>query len=409
VTLDGDRIVAVGEQASGGSGKIIDLGGMTLMPGMVSCHLHPDFFKYDFTHIKAGIRLGTEFPPGVMMAIAIRTCRVLLESGFTGYIGASCSNDIDAQLKIAIAEGIMQGPRILACGHHLGTTSSVNDHPKWWLRPQLIGQDIFADGPEAMRKAVREDIRHGAQIIKIFASGGHGFPNYERSSRNMSRDEIAAAVNAAHERGVKVRAHTADKPMMLECIELGVDVIDHGDNIDEEIIGKMVKAGTSWVPSQTYIRQVLEIGKKSGVKADAQMQAEYDNVRRMLPIAQNAGVNILAGDDYSGIFRDYFENDPLDHQVGNYARELVDYATIAGLSTADILSWATKNPGRLLTGGKTGVIEAGALADLIVVDGDPVADIALLTRPEQHLKAVVRDGVFVIDRIPAENIRMAAE
>jgi imidazolonepropionase-like amidohydrolase len=412
VTVDGNRIVSVSEQPAAAASTVVDLGGMTLMPGMASCHIHPDFYKYNFGHIRAGIRLGTEFPPGVMMAIAMRTCRVLLESGFTGYLGASCSNDIDAQLKIAMKEGLMQGPRIRACGHHLGATASVNDHPKWWLETRLVGQDLFADGPQEFRKLVREDIRRGAQTIKIFASGGHGFPNFEKSSRNMSRDEIAAVVAAAHERGVKVRAHVADKPMMLECLELGVDIFDHGDNIDQELADKMAKAGTYWVPSPLYLKQVLEIGRKSGVAADATMQREYDNARRMLPVAQKAGVKILAGDDYSGIFRDFFpEHDPLDHVVGNYGRELAYHAEVPGLSNADIISWATKNPGELLADGaeKVGVIEAGAVADLIVVDGDPVVDIGLLGRPEQALKAVIRDGAFIIDRLAAKQTRLAAE
>jgi imidazolonepropionase-like amidohydrolase len=132
----------------------------------------------------------------------------------------------------------------------------------------------------------------------------------------------------------------------------------------------------------------------------------------MLPVAQKAGVKILTGDDYSGIFRQFFpEHDPLDHEVGNYGRELAYHAEVPGLSNADIISWATKNPGELLaeTGEKVGVVEAGSVADLIVVDGDPVADITLLGRPEQALRAVIRDGAFVIDRLAANETRMAAE
>src|SRR3546814_15621202 len=90
---------------------------MTLMPGMITCHLHPDFFKFTLAMGMSGERPGNEFPPGVMMAIGVRTCRVLLESGFTGYVGAACAHNIDAQLKISIAEDIIPGPRIRACSH----------------------------------------------------------------------------------------------------------------------------------------------------------------------------------------------------------------------------------------------------------------------------------------------------
>src|SRR5262249_13783975 len=122
VTLDGNRIVSI--DAGVGSDDIIDVGAMTLMPGLITCHLHPDFYKFD---IFAGAKPGQELRPGVMMAIGVRTCRVLLESGFTGYVGAACAHDIDAQLKMAIAQDIIPGPRIRACGHHLGTTGDMNN------------------------------------------------------------------------------------------------------------------------------------------------------------------------------------------------------------------------------------------------------------------------------------------
>src|SRR5580765_2251950 len=102
VTLDNGRILSIGEAAPS-SGEVIDLGGMTLMPGLITCHFHPDFYKFTLAEGLAGEPLGKERPPGVMMAIAIRNCGVLLASGFTGYVGASCGHDIDAQLKMAIA------------------------------------------------------------------------------------------------------------------------------------------------------------------------------------------------------------------------------------------------------------------------------------------------------------------
>jgi imidazolonepropionase-like amidohydrolase len=131
------------------------------------------------------------------------------------------------------------------------------------------------------------------------------------------------------------------------------------------------------------------------------MQSRYENVRRMLPIAQKAGVPILIGDDYSGVFREVLKDDPLDHQVGCYGREFAYYAAIDGLSPVEVLSWGTSNAGRLLAdkGEPVGVIEAGAAADLVVIDGDPTVDPQLLAPPNETLKAVICNGRFVIDRL----------
>lgn len=406
VVLEGKRIASITQGPAAPGEAALDLGGMTLMPGLITCHFHPDFYKFTLAQGLAGDPLGKEFPPGVMMAMAIRNGRVLLESGFTGYIGASCSNDVDAQYKIAIAEGIVEGPRLRACSPHIGTTGDLNDSKLWWRRQQAPGTDVFFDGPDDMRKAVREYTRRGAQTIKIFASRGHGFPS--PVARNMDRDEIAAIVSAAHGRGAKVRAHVADKAMIMECIELGVDILDHGDEIDDEAIAAMAERGTFWVPSLIYPKCLLQLGW-----GDAEMQRLYDHVRSTLPRAQAAGVRILVGDDYSGVFRDVIADDPLDHQVGTYGREFAYYAAIPGLLAADVLAWGTKNAGEAMLDGedRLGIVAEGALADLIVVDGDPVADPAILARPQEALKAVIRDGAFVIDRLDRHppSLREAAE
>jgi cytosine/adenosine deaminase-related metal-dependent hydrolase len=135
--------------------------------------------------------------------------------------------------------------------------------------------------------------------------------------------------------------------------------------------------------------------------AEPGLAEKQANVRAMLPGAQAAGVRILIGDDYSGVFRTALEDDPLDHEVGNYGREFAFYGAFDGLSPEQVLSWGTANAGQALTGGRDalGVIEAGALADLTIVDGDPLADLSILARPQEHLRAVIRDGAFVIDRL----------
>ncbi len=398
VTVSEGRIAGLDQGEAMPGAREIDAAGLTLMPGMISCHLHPDFYKFSLAEGLSGLPLGKELPPGVLMAIAVRTCGVLLESGFTGYVGASCAHDIDPQLKIAIAEGIIDGPRIRACSHHIGTTANLNDSKKWWQRYDTPGIDLYGDGPEELRKMVREEIRKGAETIKIFASAGHGFPG--RTVRNISRDEIAAIVNAAHESGAKVRAHVADKAMIMECIELGVDIIDHGDAVDDELVEAMLKHGTYWVPSLVYPKLLLQMGWG---EADGSTQRYYDSVREILPRAHKAGVKILIGDDYSGVFRDMLEDDPLDHQVGCYGREFAYYGAIEGLSAEDVLSWGTSTAGELLSdaGGKVGVIESGALADLVLVEGNPLDDLGLLARPQESLKLLLRDGRTIIDRLGA--------
>jgi imidazolonepropionase-like amidohydrolase len=223
----------------------------------------------------------------------------------------------------------------------------------------------------------------------------------------MSSREIGIVCETAHERGAKVRAHVYDKATILDCLAHGVDVIDHGDQVDEECIEQMVKAGTFWVPSQIYLQCILDIGFAERANVSPEQMAK---VRQTLPVAHRAGVKILVGDDYSGIFRDMIADDPLDHVVGNYGREFAYYGAIDGLSPADVISWGTKNAGELLVDApaKVGVIEPGALADLIVIDGDPTADLTLLAKPEQALKAVIRDGAVVIDRLPPRKDRLAA-
>ena len=127
------------------------------------------------------------------------------------------------------------------------------------------------------------------------------------------------------------------------------------------------------------------------------------NVAAMLPVAQDAGVRDPDRRRlFSGVFRDVLPDDPLDHKVGDYGREFAFYADKTGISAETLLSWGTRNAGQALTGGRDtlGVIEAGALADLIVVDGDPLADLSLLARPQEALRALMRDGAMLVDRLP---------
>jgi len=312
-------------------------------------------------------------------------------------VSAACSNDIDFCLKMGIEEGLFPGPRLQGCSPHLETTG--NERPRWWYDIRNTGMQVFVDGPEEFRKAVRTQIRRGADWIKILPTGGHGIT--DPHNPRISHDEIAAVVRTAHEMGKRVRAHASWREQIKECVEAGVDLIDHGDEIDEEIIELMVARGTYWVPSMRVLDVALGMSASGSVPSgglDADLtrgvRAEWDNLARMLPIANEAGVKILTGDDYGVPI--------VPHVLGIYSTELSTYVHQVGIKPLDTLRWATRNVADLLgMAGELGTVAPGALADLVVVRDDPTDDISLLEDPAANVLAVMKDGVFLKDRLEA--------
>jgi len=392
VVVEGERIAGIsldGAVQSRPDDRVIALGGRTLMPGMATCHFHATFDGQGLDLFPFGL----DQPPGVLMLRAARNARRALDCGFTMLVGAGGGDASDAQLVMAIDQGIVIGPRILACSRNLGTTSGYIDLEPWWYRLGNTGSCRMADGPDGFRRAVREEIKQGARILKLFVTGGHG--NVRAGTSEFSREELAAVVETAHARGALVRAHCAWKREMLECIELGVDVIDHGDEIDAEVIDAMAEAGTFFDPSILYLEKLLAFEPLQHAPGFAPArdatQRELENLQRWLPEAQSAGVRIVLGDDYGAVF--------LPH--GSYAEEIGFYVKRMGLAPLDVLRWATRN-GAALMGREheLGAVEAGKLADLLVVDGDPSVDVSVLG-DEARLLGILKGGAFVKDALGA--------
>lgn len=385
LAIEGERIAELGPDGSvkprPGDTRIL-LRERTLMPGMFSCHFHGSFDGATLDLFP----LGIDKPPGYLMLRAARAARLALDSGFTSVIGAGGGDDLDAQLALAIQDGLLEGPRITPCSRNLGTTSGYIDLDSWWWRLGNTGACRMLDGADECRKAVREEIKRGAKMIKIFATGGHG--NLRATTSEFSREELAAVVQAAHARGAKVRAHCAWKQKILECVELGVDVIDHADELDAECIDAMARAGTTLDPSALYLQKLLELpdlrAPKHAALIDA-TQRELDNLCRWIPEANAHGIPIVLGDDYGTVL--------LPH--GTYAEELEFYVKRVGIAPLDVLRWATRNGARLAgREAELGTLAVGHLADLLVIDGDPSVDVSVLQRRER-IAGVMQGGRWI--------------
>jgi imidazolonepropionase-like amidohydrolase len=386
--IDGDRIAAIGngvDVETRPGDCVLSLPGKTVMPGMVSGHFHATFEGATLDVFP----LGVDQPPGVLMLRAAKNARLALACGFTSVVGAGGGDDIDAQLALGIAQGLTAGPRIVPGSRNLGTTSGYIDLAPWWYGMQNIGACKLGDGPDSFRTIVREEIRRGARMLKVFATGGHG--NVKTGQREFSRAELAAIVETAHERGARVRAHCAWKAQILECVALGFDVIDHGDEIDAECIEAMARAGTFWDPSALYLQRLLELPALQSPETAALRDVsarELENIARWLTPAHRAGVRIVLGDDFGTAFMPH----------GSYAEEIAYYVKRLGAAPLDVLAWATRNGGALTGIEGLGTLEPGKLADLLVVDGDPSSDPTLLC-DAARIRGVMLGGAWF--RIPS--------
>ena len=390
IVVEGEHIKAV--QAGDGPAplpddRVVDLAGKTVMPGMISCHFHAVYSNVGASPAP----IGLSHPPSYLTLLAAQNVRTLLMHGFTGAVGASTAYSIDASLKAAINHGLIEGPRMMASSRDLVTTGDSQDMTAWWWELGAEAAMRVCDGPDEFRKAVREEIKRGAEIVKLYPTGGHGVP-LAKDVMSVTRQELEAAVEAAHDRGKKVRGHICSKRAILASVEAGVDVIDHADLTDGECIDAYIKAGSFVVPSLYYPLRVVEDYEKRGEANRAGVRSLKEGFELMcsiLPEASQAGVKLVLGDDYGTV--------NLPH--GGYGKELELYVTHAGLSALEVLTWATRNGAELMGMGDTlGTIEAGKLADILVVDGDPSVDITVLQDLDKLL-AIMKGGEFFKDSL----------
>jgi imidazolonepropionase-like amidohydrolase len=401
VVIKDDRILKVSSADKAPAARkkdtVYDLAGKTLMPGMAFCHYHP---AYD--NVNSLQEIDLKHPPTTLTLIAAKNAELLLHSGYTMSVGAGAAHFIDVALRDSINSGLIQGPRIMACGRDVVSTGdSVDSHPKWW-NLGLNGLAKVCDGPEEFRKAVREEIANGVDIVKLYPTGGHGLPN-DSEFMSMSEEEVNVAVRTAHERGKKIRGHLISKRGIKVALEAGIDVVDHGDGTDDECLELFLKQGSFLAPS-LYFPSRLVSGYLSGEAPGlAPMIPELEHTLEHHPAtvkrANDAGVPIVVGDDFGF-------GSLMPH--GDYTKELAVYPDLCGVSNLDVIRWATHN-GAALQGRlhELGTVAEGKLADLLVVDGDPSKDLRVL-QDRDNLKAIIKGGEFVKSTLDQQTEGVAA-
>jgi imidazolonepropionase-like amidohydrolase len=388
IVIDGDRIVSVGSHPHiiEEDDRVVDLNGRTVMPGMATCHYHS---TYPSGMHEGFAPYGYEYPPGYQALIAHRNLLTALRQGYTLVVGAGAACDIDPAISQAIDDGFVQGPRFTPSGRELSTTGHANDLlAPWYWRLPTLGAARNCDGPDAFTLAVREEAKIGVKVIKLFVTRGHLVPG-GNAVMEMTRDELAAAIDAAHSRQILIRGHITGKRAIMMSIELGIDIIDHCDEMDDDVIAALAETGTYVVPSVHYPKVVAELTEAEAPEAAAEMKRGLQFMYDALPKAEAAGVRLLLGDDYGGL--------RLRH--GDYGAELHTYVDDVGLSPLSVIKWATRHGAELIgRSDDLGTVAVGKIADLLVIDGDPSADIGLLA--DKDPVAVLKGGEVVSGVLP---------
>lgn len=380
IRIDGDRIEAIedGLQTPGEGDTLIDLSNATVMPGFIDMHTHLS------TQLAAGSYMDRfTHNPAQTAVRAASFARTTLHTGFTTVRELGDNDHVSVALRDGVRRGYIEGPRIFAAGKSLATTGGHAD-PTNNVRDSLVSRpptpaDGVINGPMEARQAVRKRYQDGADVIKLTATGGVLSMAASGDNPQFMMDELEAIVATAKDYNMRVAVHAHGKEGMLRAVRAGVDSIEHGTYMDEEVMQAMIEHGTYYVPTITAGKSVAERAEIDGFFPEM----VRPKAREIGPLIQQtfadayaAGVKIAFGTD-AGVF---------DH--GENYREFT-YMVEAGMPAHEAIRAATYYAADLLgQSSELGTIEAGKLADIVAVDGDPLNDISVLA--DVHF--VMRDG-----------------
>jgi imidazolonepropionase-like amidohydrolase len=385
VLVEGDRVREVGPRLAAPSATRVDLAGRTLMPGLIDSHVH-------VIASLVNIAENSALPSSLAALRAGAIMEAMLMRGFTTVrdLGGA-----DVGLVRAVEEGLIDGPRLVICGKALGMTGGHSD-----FRARSDDRSLFdgrvgtlgriCDGVDGVRKACREEIKGGARFIKIMANGGVASPNDPIDALGFCVDEIRATVEEAEMAGTYVSAHLYTDKAIRRAVECGVHSLEHCNLIRPETAALAVKAGAIACPTLVAYEGLAMEGKALGLGPDS--VAKIETVRRggmeSLEIMRSAGLPMAYGSDLLGQLHKYQSMEFSIRARVLPAKEIIASATTVGAKLCRLE-------------GEIGALKAGASADLLVVDGDPLKDITVLEQNGARLKAIMRGGRFFKNELAA--------
>lgn len=356
------RVEAVGDPDSRGDEPTYDLGGKTVVPGLVDAHVH---FSLSGEASVADVVAMTDAELALTEA---RNARTTLEAGVTG-VRAMGARDLDVMLSEYIDRGEVLGPRTVANCRSITITGGHGHH---------LGREV--DGPTECRKAVREQVKRGAEFIKFMATGGVTTPGTDPDKPAFTDEEMDALVDEAHRRGVHTAAHAHGAAGVRAAVRAGVDTIEHGTFLDEKTIDLLVREDVVLVPTLSAPYHIMQNAAnatdESVQKTDDVYQRHIESFQR----AVEAGVTIVGGTDAGTPFNYHGANATEISFMAEYAMDPMDAIVAMTGRAAEVIGLDD-----------AGVLEHGAHADFLVLDGDPLDDVGTLADP----RTVVKGGEVV--------------
>lgn len=386
VLVEGTRIAAVepGPIAVEGARRV-DCQGRVLMPGLIDAHVHAVITTMDLAAMERR-------PASLVAQEARRILEGMAQRGFTSVRDAGGA---DWGIAEASERGLIEGPRIFHSGRVLSQTGGHGDFRPRVDSPQVCacavhtsGFSHVADGVSAVRKAAREELRRGATQLKIMASGGVASPTDPIGNLQYSSEEMRAAVEEAESWNTYAMAHAYTPAAIQRAVRAGVRTIEHANLIDRETADFVAASGGFVVPTLVTYFKIDELGRKLGFPEVSQRKVAHvlEAGLASLEICRAAGVPIGFGTDLLG---------------ETHAFQSEEFAIRARvLSPAEVIRQATRTNAEILgRAGELGVVAPGALADLLVLDGNPLENLSALADPEAGLRVVMKDGRFLRDRL----------